>query len=318
MDGSTVIGRATASAFLAAGATRLVLTGRREDALATAAAVLKTQQSSSAQILTFAVDITDGVGMERVFAETEKAFGGGNPPDVVINCAGALGGSLKPFATLDEDGFKNWYASSRNPLYMAPYTKQNEEQVLTSRLCLSPPPPPRWSAFEVNLRGAASLARLVIRHNRSPDSAIAAAAVPTTLIQLSTAGALFPANGALPMSAYAASKLAAVKVMEYIGAETDPSVLRVLSIHPGIVPETEEGQEMVRESGVAWEGDDSRFHPLLLFFVLLFLYLRAFVYRVLTAQCKNSQPPRPFTCMGCEPGGRVSAQQAGLRDVGCR
>ncbi|KAK8140440.1 hypothetical protein PG984_000506 [Apiospora sp. TS-2023a] len=209
VGGSTGIGRATASAFLAAGATRLVLTGRREDVLATAAAELKKSTSNAAaQILTFAADITDEAGMERVFAETEQAFGG-------------------------------------NPRIS-------------------------WSAFEINVRGAATLARLVVRHASSPsssplktkdkedaDAEKAKAPSPTTmLIQLSTAGALFPANGALPMSAYAASNLAAVKVMEYVGAETDPSVLRVLSVHPGIFPETEGGQEMVKESGIAWEGDD--------------------------------------------------------------
>ncbi|KAK7969229.1 hypothetical protein PG996_002335 [Apiospora saccharicola] len=226
VGGSTGIGRATAWAFLAAGATRLVLTGRREDALATAAAELKKTSNAAAQILTFAVDITDEAGMERVFAETEKAFGG-NAPDIVINCAGAPGGSLKPLATLDGDGFKNWHTPSL--------------------------PPHRWTAFEINVRGAAILARLVVRHASSSSSSPlktkdreieaekAKAPTTTTLIQLSTAGALFPANGALPMSAYAASKLAAVKVMEYIGAETDPGVLRVLSVHPGIFPETEGG-----------------------------------------------------------------------------
>ncbi|KAK6843160.1 hypothetical protein PG987_004020 [Apiospora arundinis] len=234
VGGSTGIGRATAAAFLAAGATRLVLTGRREDVLAATAAELAQQSHNTvAKILTFAVDVTDEAGMEHVFVETEKAFG--NPPDVVINCAGALGGSLKPLSTLDDDEYKNW-----------------------------------WSAFETNVRGPASLARLVVRHASSASSAAAATAsenkdgvreatptrTPTTLIQLSTAGALFPANGALPMSAYAASKLAAVKVMEYVGAETDPGVLRVLSVHPGIFPGTEGGQTMVKESGIAWEGDD--------------------------------------------------------------
>ncbi|KAK7923182.1 hypothetical protein PG985_007253 [Apiospora marii] len=231
VGGSTGIGLATALAFLAAGTTRLVLTGRREDVLATAAAELKKNTSgAAARTLTFAVDVTDEAGMEHVFVETEKAFGG-KAPDVVINCAGALGGSLRPLASLDGDGFKNW-----------------------------------WSAFEVNVRGAATLARLVVRHASSAlrnntdkggiEEANTTTTPTTTLIQLSTAGALFPANCALPMSAYAASKLAAVKVMEYVGAETDPGLLRVLSVHPGIVPETEGGQEMAKESGIVWEGDD--------------------------------------------------------------
>ncbi|KAK8048548.1 short chain dehydrogenase citE [Apiospora phragmitis] len=157
--------------------------GRRGDMLTVAAAELKAQQqqhqekkkpdnsnaaAAAAQILTFAVDVTDEAGMDRVFVEIEETFGANHSPDVVINCAG-------------------------------------------------------WNAFEINL---------------------------------STAGALFPANGALPMSAYAASKLEAIKVMEYVGAETDPGVLRVLSVHPGVVPETEGGRAMAKESGIVWEGDD--------------------------------------------------------------
>ncbi|KAK8019778.1 cellulase signal transduction associated dehydrogenase [Apiospora arundinis] len=231
VGGSTGIGRATAAAFLAAGATRLVLTGRREEVLAATAAELAQQSNNTvAQILTFAVDVTDEAGMEHVFVKTEKAFG--NPLTSPKN---------------------------NQTIYMRD-VETNVENVLKHR----------WSAFETNVRGPASLARLVVRHASSASSAAAATAsenkdgvreatptrTPTTLIQLSTAGALFPANGALPMSAYAASKLAAVKVMEYVGAETDPGVLRVLSVHPGIFPGTEGGQAMVKESGIAWEGDD--------------------------------------------------------------
>ncbi|KAK8126134.1 uncharacterized protein PG998_001893 [Apiospora kogelbergensis] len=212
VGGSAGIGRATAAAFLAAGTTRLVLTGRREEVLSAAATELAQQQpGSDAKILTFAVDVTDEAGMEHVFVETERTFG--NPPDIVINSAGLLGGPLKPLATLDNAGFKDW-----------------------------------WSAFEVNVRGAASLARLVVQHATSAPSVAApnskkdrgltgATPTPTTLIQLSTAGALFPASGALPMSAYAASKLAAIKVMEYIGAETDPgccAFCRIWSLLSGL------------------------------------------------------------------------------------
>lgn len=107
VGGSAGIGRATAAAFLAAGTTRLVLTGRREEVLSAAATELAQQQpGSDAKILTFAVDVTDEAGMEHVFVETERTFG--NPPDIVINSAGLLGGPLKPLATLDNAGFKDW------------------------------------------------------------------------------------------------------------------------------------------------------------------------------------------------------------------
>ncbi|KAI1415950.1 NAD(P)-binding protein [Hypoxylon sp. FL1857] len=101
-----------------------------------------------------------------------------------------------------------------------------------------------WRGFEINVKGAAILARCVSKH----------AAANAVVLHLGTAGALFPANGALPMSGYAASKLASIKVMEYFGAE-NPS-LRVISIHPGIVTGSEGGRKMVEESGMEWPGDD--------------------------------------------------------------
>ncbi|KAI1382112.1 NAD(P)-binding protein [Hypoxylon crocopeplum] len=101
-----------------------------------------------------------------------------------------------------------------------------------------------WRGFETNVKGAAVLARCVAGH----------AAADAVVLHLGTAGALFPANAALPMSGYAASKLASVKVMEYFGAE-NPG-LRVVSVHPGIVTESEGGRKMVEESGMEWPGDD--------------------------------------------------------------
>ncbi|KAI8966050.1 putative short-chain dehydrogenase [Daldinia sp. FL1419] len=101
-----------------------------------------------------------------------------------------------------------------------------------------------WTGFETNVKGAAIVARATAKH----------AASDAVLLYLGTAGALFPANGALPMSGYAASKIAGVKVMEYFGAE-NPG-LRVVSVHPGVVTETEGGKKMVEESGLEWPGDD--------------------------------------------------------------
>ncbi|KAI0164821.1 hypothetical protein GGR57DRAFT_213280 [Xylariaceae sp. FL1272] len=99
-----------------------------------------------------------------------------------------------------------------------------------------------WAGFEVNVRGPAVLAQI-----------IASLASPSAVfLHIGTAGALFPAQ--IPMSGYAVSKLAAIKLMEYFGAE-NPG-LRVLTVHPGIVPGTEGGQKMVKESGVEWQGDD--------------------------------------------------------------
>ncbi|OTB18311.1 hypothetical protein K445DRAFT_328205 [Daldinia sp. EC12] len=101
-----------------------------------------------------------------------------------------------------------------------------------------------WSGFETNVKGAAIVARATAKYG----------AADAVHLYLGTAGMLFPANGAFPMSGYAASKLAAAKVMEYFGAE-NPG-LRVVSVHPGIVTETEGGKKMVEESGMDWPGDD--------------------------------------------------------------
>ncbi|XXG94578.1 p24 complex component [Hypoxylon texense] len=104
-----------------------------------------------------------------------------------------------------------------------------------------------WRAFEVNAKGAAVLARCAARHGAA-DAAV---------LSLGTAGALGRAGAGpgLPVSGYAASKLAAVKAMEYFGAE-NPG-LRVVSVHPGIVTSSEGGEKFVRESGLHdWPSDD--------------------------------------------------------------
>lgn len=78
-------------------------------------------------------------------------------------------------------------------------------------------------------------------------------------------------GGIIIVSGYAVSKLALVKLMEYFGAE-NPS-LRVVTVHPGIVPSTRGGQRMTKQSGFDWPGDDSTFPsfpPLSSHFLLLF------------------------------------------------
>ncbi|KAM0809488.1 hypothetical protein AB5N19_09832 [Seiridium cardinale] len=103
-----------------------------------------------------------------------------------------------------------------------------------------------WATFETNVKGAAIVAQAVAKH-ASPSA---------TVLQLSTAGALFPAGPGFPISSYAASKLAVTKVMEYFGAE-NPG-LKVITVHPGVVVDTPGGQKMVEDSGVPFQGDDSK------------------------------------------------------------
>ncbi|KAI0176211.1 putative short-chain dehydrogenase [Hypoxylon sp. FL1284] len=199
--GSAGIGKAAAAAFLEAGSTAVALTGRREPALAAAAAELRAAHPR-ATILTFVADAADAAATEAAFAGARDALGGA-PLDVVVNCAY----HQPPLAgVLDE---ASW-----------------------------------WRAFEVNVRGAATVARCAARYGAGTGS---------VLLHLSTAAAVAPAGG-LPVAAYAASKLAAVKVMEYVGAE-NPG-LRVVSVHPGIVVDSPGGRKFVKDTGIDWPGDD--------------------------------------------------------------
>ncbi|KAI0540697.1 hypothetical protein GGR58DRAFT_459670 [Xylaria digitata] len=199
---SSGIGQATARAFLEAGCEGLALVSRRIAILSPLVSELKAQYPKS-RIVTLVADIQDASALEAAFTGARDAFGATSSIGVVINCAG--------------------YQPT-----LAPIARAN--------------PADWWSGFEINVRGAATLARVVATH-ASPEA---------IFLQLGTAGAFFPAQ--VPMSAYAISKLALVKLMEYFGAENP--ALRVVTVHPGIVPETEGGRRMVEQSGLAWPGDD--------------------------------------------------------------
>ncbi|TGJ81778.1 hypothetical protein E0Z10_g6984 [Xylaria hypoxylon] len=199
---SSGIGQATARAFLKAGCERLALVSRRVTMLSPLVSELKARYPKP-QIVTLVADIQDAAALEAAFTSAKDTFGATSSIDVVINCAGYQP-TLAPIAKAD---LADW-----------------------------------WSGFEINVRGAATLARVLASH-ASPEA---------VFLQLGTAGAFFPAQ--VPMSAYAISKLALVKLMEYFGAE-NPG-LRVVTVHPGIVPGTESGQRMVEQSGLAWPGDD--------------------------------------------------------------
>jgi NAD(P)-dependent dehydrogenase (short-subunit alcohol dehydrogenase family) len=218
---SSGIAQATARAVLEAGCTRLALLSRRLPLLSPLVSKLETHFPGS-RILTLAADIQDSKALEKAFTDTKDRFkefdrreeeeAGEERQvtiDVVINCTG-YAPTLAPVAGTGQADLADW-----------------------------------WRGFEVNVLGAATLARVVTLH-----------AGGGVLLQLGTAGALFPAQ--LPMSGYAASKLALVKLMEYVGAENP--TLRVVTVHPGIVPGTEGGQNMVKESGIEWPGDDGKFY----------------------------------------------------------
>ncbi|KAI1188213.1 hypothetical protein F5B17DRAFT_281346 [Nemania serpens] len=199
---SSGIAQATARAFLEAGSERLALVSRRVEALSAFVTELN-EKYPKAHVMTFAAEIKDAAALEAAFTGAKEAFGASSTIDVVVNAAGYQP-DLAPVAKTDLD---EW-----------------------------------WRGFEVNVLGAATLARVIASHASSE----------AVVLQLGTAGAFFPAQ--LPMSGYAVSKLALVKLMEYFGAE-NPS-LRVVTVHPGIVPSTVGGQRMTKQSGLDWPGDD--------------------------------------------------------------
>ena len=86
-----------------------------------------------------------------------------------------------------------------------------------------------FSDFEVNVKGSYILAHYYLK-----------AVASGTLIILGTLGASFTAPG---MSDYSGSKMALLKLAEYLDAEK--SNLRVFTVHPGIVAATETNRGMV-------------------------------------------------------------------------
>lgn len=144
---SSGIGQATARAFLEAGCARLALVSRRVNLLSPLVSELKARHPE-ANVVTFAADIQDAAALEAAFAGAGDAFGAASSIDVVLNCAGYQP-SLAPVAGKDQADLRDW-----------------------------------WSGFEVNVLGAATLAR-VVASRASPDAVV---------LQLGTAGAFFPAQ----------------------------------------------------------------------------------------------------------------------------
>lgn len=102
------IGRGIAERLAAEGA-RVVINGRRADALAGVAAALR---GSGAEVLAVAADVGVREDVDRLFAETLAAFGG---VDVLVNNA-ALTGQSAHFLEMDEE---LWDATLRTNLKSA-------------------------------------------------------------------------------------------------------------------------------------------------------------------------------------------------------
>ncbi|KAI1819400.1 hypothetical protein F4861DRAFT_139459 [Xylaria intraflava] len=81
------IGKATAESWAIAGASGIVITGRKADVLEGAATRLRSLAPPGTKVLAQAADITDGASVEALFAAAKEAVGKIN---VLVNGAGSL------------------------------------------------------------------------------------------------------------------------------------------------------------------------------------------------------------------------------------
>ncbi|KAH8884031.1 NAD(P)-binding protein [Thozetella sp. PMI_491] len=176
--GGNGIGLSTARSFAAAGASRVVLVGRREAVLTQAADGIRADYPGTT-VQAHAVDVRDNKAVAAVFSRVGSV-------DIVVHGAAAVP-SLIPLMSIDPDEL--------------------------------------WGAFETNVRGTLNVARALLA-SRAEGSEEA------VLLVVNTAGVLMPP---MPkMGGYVTSKAPAMKIVEYLGAES-VSKMRVMSVHPGVV-----------------------------------------------------------------------------------
>lgn len=101
------IGRATALSFAASGPKALVLLGRREDALAETAALVRANHGSL-KVETHALDLMESAKLRRVFADVTTTHGA---VDIVIHAAGVLA-PVVPLVDADPATFLDGYKTT--------------------------------------------------------------------------------------------------------------------------------------------------------------------------------------------------------------
>lgn len=101
-----------------------------------------------------------------------------------------------------------------------------------------------FKGFEVNVKGNLILAQAFVANSSEKP----------TLIHISTGGAHAPALAA-GIGAYAISKLAAAKLMDYVAFE-NPNV-RIMTVHPGVLASDMNNKSM--EGGLILPFDDGEF-----------------------------------------------------------
>lgn len=101
------IGRATASSFAASGPRALILLGRRSDALAETAALVRSSHGKVV-VQTHEVDLCDSPGVRKVFDKVAAEFGG---IDILVHAAGVLA-PVVPLLQADPATFLDGYKTT--------------------------------------------------------------------------------------------------------------------------------------------------------------------------------------------------------------
>lgn len=97
-----------------------------------------------------------------------------------------------------------------------------------------------WQHFEVNVKGSLLAIHAFLKYARP---------LGATLINVTSGAAVI--NFADGLSAYSSSKVAAMKMVEYLNREEAGRELRVFNLHPGVVPTAmaAEGKQNMQDTG---------------------------------------------------------------------
>jgi NAD(P)-dependent dehydrogenase (short-subunit alcohol dehydrogenase family) len=180
--GSRGIGKSIAIGFAQAGASTIIITGRSNVTMVSAAKEVEAASSIlDTKVATFEADISDPIAIKIVLKTVKQEFG---LIDILVSNAG--------------------YLNTPGPIASAPLDDY-------------------WTTFETNVKGSIVVAQEMLRAQ--------AGAANSTFISINSGAAHIPY---IPdYSAYAASKMATLRVMEYLHHE-EPE-MRVFSVQPGTV-----------------------------------------------------------------------------------
>ncbi|TIA77071.1 NAD(P)-binding protein [Aureobasidium pullulans] len=172
-----------------------------------------TSINEDVKVLIVTADLTSEADVEELFRQAKVTFG---KVDVVVNTAGTMTGG--PIGDMTPQQWWTDFVSCPLPL------GESDTDVKQ----------------EVNVKGTYTLTHYYLKNFGSTG----------TLINLVSLGASMTAPG---ISSYSTSKLAVIKLSEYLDAEKPD--LRVFTLHPGIVAATESKRGMVVDAFTPFAKD---------------------------------------------------------------